>query len=108
MAGKEVHSDDDLQSYHGHLSVTERLQELINQLDEALGPDHSDIQDDDDEPDESSHRTICERLDELIQMHSQYSETEADVSQTGNGEIKNSAEPLPDTPMGLSQTDVDK
>ncbi|XP_056591324.1 uncharacterized protein LOC130431856 isoform X1 [Triplophysa dalaica] len=122
MAGKRVRSDDDLngcqqiRSVRGrneHLSLTEQLQEDIDQQIEVLGGDYRNFDmvlqslDLPEEIDEPSSPNICERLEEIIQMQNLDFERRSNILQTGDGEINNSAEQVPDNPLDLSQNDLD-
>ncbi|KAA0722903.1 hypothetical protein E1301_Tti013670 [Triplophysa tibetana] len=108
MAGKRVRSDDDdlnccqqMRSVRGrneHLSITEQLQEIIDQQIEVFGEDYRNfdmfLQDLDlpEAIDEPSSPNICEMLEEIIQMQNLDFEIRSNILQTGDGEINNSAE----------------
>ncbi|KAA0713586.1 hypothetical protein E1301_Tti019623 [Triplophysa tibetana] len=107
MAGKRGLSDDDLnyrqqmRSVRGrneHLSLTEKLQEMLDEQIEVFGGDYRNFDMDlqslnlPEIIDEPSSPNICEIIEEIIEMQDLDFERRSNILQTGDGEINNSAE----------------
>ncbi|KAA0720558.1 hypothetical protein E1301_Tti019688 [Triplophysa tibetana] len=82
-----------------HLSITEQLQEIIDQQIEVFGGDYRNfdmfLQDLDlpEAIDEPSSPNICEMLEEIIQMQNLDFERLSNILQTGDGQLEVSEEP---------------